>query len=110
MHPDADEIRIHFNPRLRNKRISCLLRDPASGKLDEKNTIRGNVPTNHKDGTSEVDIPKGFKIIGVRGFKSNLDQTVLHVSDFLIWEPMPGWLDISPEGQAKRDADTLLNL
>ena len=67
IHPDTSAIRVHFNPRLRNKRIACVV------KGDEKHTIRGSVPTNHKDSESEINIPTGYKIIGVRGFKSTQD-------------------------------------
>jgi len=48
-------------------------------------------------------IPPGYKLIGVKGFKNTNEGVVLHVADFIIWKPPPGWLDISSEGQAKRD-------
>jgi len=48
-------------------------------------------------------IPAGYKIIGVKGFKNTYDGIVLHVADFIIWKPPLGWLDISPEGKAKRE-------
>ena len=111
VHPDTESIRVHFNPRLRNKRIACMVKNQTSGKREETNTIRSGVPTNHKDNENEIDLPPGYKIIGVRGFKTTSDQTVLHICDFLIWKPQPGWLDISLEGLAKRDGEqlTLLN-
>ena len=105
VHPETEAIRVHFNPRLRNKRIACMVKNPATGKKEEINTIRGCIPTNHKDSENEIEIPPGYKIIGVRGFKNTSDQHFLHICDFLIWRPQPGWLDISPEGLAKRDAE-----
>ena len=53
---------------------------------------------------TDMKIPKGYKIIGVRGFKNTSDDMTLHIGDFIIWQPQAGWLDISPDGQAKREA------
>lgn len=52
-------------------------------------------------------MPAGYKIIGVKGFKNTYDGIVLHIADFIIWKPPVGWLDISPEGKAKREAARL---
>lgn len=63
-----------------------------------------NYASDHRDELITKQIPAGYKIIGVKGFKNTYEGIVLHVADFIIWKPTPGWLDISPEGQAKREA------
>ena len=63
-----------------------------------------NYASDHRDSLIDKKIPAGYKIIGVKGFKNTYDGIVLHVADFIIWKPPQGWLDISPEGQARREA------
>ena len=59
------------------------------------------ISSDHRDTKIEKKIPKGYKIIGIKGFKKTYDDTVIHVADFIIWKPPLYWLDISPEGRAK---------
>lgn len=63
--------------------------------------------SDHKDSLIDKKIPPGYKVIGVKGFKNTYDGTVLHVADFIIWKPPTAWLDISYEGEAKREAARL---
>jgi len=73
--------------------------------LEEANKIRARkYVSDHRDAVIDKKIPKGYKIIGVRGFKGTSDDYALHIADFIIWQPQAGWLDISPDGQAKRAA------
>lgn len=53
--------------------------------------------SDHRDKDLDKKVPPGYKIIGVKGFKNTNDGVVLHVADFIIWKPTPGWLDITPE-------------
>ena len=57
-----------------------------------------NYASDHRDILKTKELKKGYKIIGVKGFKNTYDGTVLHVADFIIWKPQPGWLDITKEG------------
>ena len=67
--------------------------------MEEINKIRAPMyVSDHRDTIVDKKIPPGFKIIGVRGFKSTSDDMALHIGDFIIWQPTPGWLDISPDG------------
>ena len=59
--------------------------------------------SDHRDKVVDKNIPKGYKIIGVKGFRNTYDEKVIHVADFIIWKPPPFWLDISPEGLERRE-------
>ena len=44
--------------------------------------------SDHRDAVTDKKIPAGYKIIGVRGFKSTngpSDDMALHIGDFIIW-------------------------
>ena len=99
---------------MKNKRLACQLKaqpafiDPATGKkgslAEEQGLIRAKKYTNdHKDTKVTLKIPRGYKIIGVRAFNQTQDDSTLHVADFLVWKPQPGWLDISPEGRRAKE-------
>ena len=49
----------------------------------------------HRDQMHYQKIPKGYKVIGIRGFKSTNGEQCLHVNDFLIWKPPPNWLSFT---------------
>ena len=76
--------------------------------LEEVNKVRARkYASDHRDNLLEKKIPHGYKLIGVKGFKNTHDNIVLHIADFIIWKPPPGWLDISPEGLALQEAARL---
>jgi len=81
--------------------------DPSAidrNATDEVNKVRSLMyASDHRDSMIDKKIPSGYKIIGVKGFRNTYDGVVLHVADFIIWKPPIGWLDISPEGEAKRE-------
>ena len=90
---------------MRNKRLTCLARSSTTKDLEEANLIRAKKYTNdHRDSKVDLKIPRGYKVIGVRCFKNTLDDVTLHIADFMVWKPTPGWMDISPEGRLKREA------
>ena len=93
---------------MRLKRLTCLAEDHNSrdpNQLEERALIRAKKYTNdHRDSKVKIKIPKGYKIIGIRCFKSNNSDSTLHFADFLIWKPFPGWLDISSQGRRLREA------
>lgn len=106
LHKDTDKIRVLQNPRTRHKTLSCLLTGIDSKGNDGVNKIRApKAASDHRDTLIDKKIPPGYKIIGVKGFKSTYDDNVLHVADFIIWKPPVGWLDISAEGMRKRVKD-----
>jgi len=79
--------------------------------LVETSKFRANkAARDHRDKNIDKKIPKGYKIIGVKGFKNTYDDSVIHVADFIIWKPPPYWLDISPEGRASREEARLAAL
>lgn len=108
---ETKQIRCLMNPRMHNKTVTCLLHINSEREqkvLEEVNKIRAPMyVSDHRDTIIDKKIPPGYKIIGVRGFKSTHDDMELHIADFIIWKPTPGWLDISLDGQAKRDAANL---
>lgn len=56
--------------------------------LEEANKIRAlKYVSDHRDTMTDMKIPKGYKIIGVRGFKNTSDDMTLHIGDFIIWQP-----------------------
>ena len=104
--PETEKIRVHTNPRKRHKTLTSLVlsdtKEHDLNNLDEVNKIRApNYASDHRDNRLEKRIKDGYKIIGVKGFKNTYDSTVLHMADFIIWKPPPGWLDISPEERAR---------
>ena len=82
--------------------MTCLVpqvNDKEVKVLEEVNKIRAPMyVSDHRDNVIDKKIPAGYKIIGVRGFKNTSDDMVLHIADFIIWRPEPGWLDFSVEG------------
>ena len=76
--------------------------------MDEVGKVRAyKYASDHRDTPVDKKIPNGYKLIGVKGFKNTYNGVVLHAADFIIWKPPPGWLDISPEGIAKRESARL---
>ena len=106
--PETEQLRCLMNPRMHHKTVTCLVpqyNDKDQKVLEEFNKIRAPMyVSDHRDTVVDKKIPKGYKIIGVRGFKSTSDDMALHIADFIIWQPKVGWLDISLDGQAKREA------
>ena len=96
-----DGIRATVNPRQRLKTLSWMTKDV---KQDNLKMIRAlKYASDHRDEIQSKRIPKGYKIIGVKGFRKTYESTVIHVCDFIIWKPPPFWLDISPEGQKAKE-------
>ena len=61
----------------------------------------------HRDAIHYQKIPKGYKIIGIRGHR--LTSGGLHVNDFLIWKPPPHWLSFAQLARKfKQDRATAL--
>lgn len=106
--PETEQIRCLMNPRKHHKTVTCLVPKCQDGDrkvFEELNKIRAPMyVSDHRDKPLIKKIPAGYKIIGIRGFKGTSDDMALHIGDFLIWQPQPGWLDFSLNGQAKRDA------
>ena len=48
----------------------------------------------HRDSIHFTKMPRGFKIIGIRGWRYTNGGQMLHLNDFLIWKPPPGWLSV----------------
>ena len=108
VHPNTEKIRVLKNPKLRCKAIACLL---PKNKTEEINKERARkYASDHRDDPFDYKIPPGYKLIGVKGFKNTHDGCVLHVADLIIWKPKPFWLDISPEGEIKREQHRLNQL
>lgn len=103
--PGTESIRVLQNPKFRHKTLSCLTPGEGGTKNSEEvNKVRARLyASDHRDTMHQKQIPPGYKLIGVKGFKNTNDGVVLHVADFIIWKPSPGWLDISPEGFEKRE-------
>lgn len=108
VHPNTEKIRVLKNPKQRCKAIACLF---PKNKTDEINKERARkYASDHRDDPFDYKIPPGYKLIGVKGFKNTHDGCVLHVADLIIWKPKPFWLDISPEGEIKREQHRLNQL
>lgn len=110
--PETTTVSTVQNPKMRLKRLTCMAPPDDVTKdstvLEEKTLIRAKKYTNdHRDLKVKVKVPRGYKIIGVRCFKNNNQDNTLHFADFLVWKPMAGWLDISPQGRRAREAARL---
>ena len=102
--PGVETIRVLQNPKLRYKALSCVASLNGEARLTEElNKVRARCyASDHRDNQIDIKIPPGYKIIGVKGFKNTNDGVVLHVADFIIWKPTPGWLDISHHNSADK--------
>ena len=108
--PNTEAVRALVNPKNRHKTLACLVSQNGNDQkvLEETNKVRApKYASDHRDTLTDKKIPAGYKLIGVKGFKNTYVGDVLHVADFIIWNPPPGWLDISPEGEAKMEAARL---
>ena len=63
--PETTQIRVLYNPKLRLKRVNCV--DKAGKELNL--LIAREYNRDHRDNFLFKKIPKGYKIIGIRGFK-----------------------------------------
>ena len=112
--PETEKLGLVQNPKLRHKRLTCLIPRPTEKeprRMEEVGTIRAKLyASDHRDTRIEKKIPAGYKVIGVKGFRNNFEDTVLHVADFLIWKPLPGWLEVNPEDFANNRTGWMSNV
>ena len=88
--PDTVAIRCLYNPKLRLKRMSNI-----NEQQEVKNLIMAcQYNRDHRDNIHFQKIPKGYKIIGIRGYKATNNEQCLHVNDFQMWKPPPDWLSV----------------
>ena len=83
-------IRNLYTPKLRLKRVACV--DDAGKVAAIKLALEYN--RDHRDSIHFTKMPRGFKIIGIRGWRYTNGGQMLHLNDFLIWKPPPGWLSV----------------
>ena len=73
---------------MRLKRVNCIDKEGKDLNL----IMAREYNRDHKDIIHFQKIPKGYKIIGIRGFKYINGEQMLHLADFQIWKPPPDWL------------------
>lgn len=89
--PDTTSIRNLYNPKLRIKRMACV---NETGKVSNvKLALEYN--RDHRDSIHFTKIPRGYKLIGIRGWRSTNGGQMLHLNDFLVWKPPLDWLSVN---------------